>query len=69
MSVYIIIRKDIKDETDVTTFEHKVSSLLNEGWQLAGGISTINKYDYIIYNQALIKIKEPSYGIMDGFYS
>lgn len=60
MSNYKII-----SESDIKTFELEVSKLLNEYWQLAGGVSVVIKGDYIIYTQALVKIK---YSIMDGYY-
>jgi hypothetical protein len=45
-----------KDE-NLTIFLQKVNQLLNQGWELAGGISSIlhgGNY-YYIYTQALIK--------------
>jgi len=60
MSNYKII-----SESDIQTFELEVTKLLNEDWQLAGGISVVNKGDLIIYTQALVK---KIYSIMDGYY-
>ena len=49
-------RYTIVCEHELYTFEQKVEELLNNGWQLAGGVSKIGIY----FTQALTFTKEKS---------
>ena len=49
-------RYTIVCEPDLYNFERKVEELLNNGWQLAGGVSKIGIY----FTQALTLTKEQS---------
>lgn len=43
---------EIVEDTDVDVFKNKVKELLNNGWDLAGGVAVDRSY---FYYQALVK--------------
>lgn len=69
---YKIINTEIKDIDDIKIFENKISDMLNNGWNVSGGISVlpINKPSKILhygqevsiitylYSQALQKVEK-----------
>jgi hypothetical protein len=55
MQYMVVTNKGDDNDEVIKEFTKKVNELLNQGWELAGGISSHSRGNWHYYTQALIK--------------